>query len=186
MLLFATIQTETKPPALTDEMMLLVAQGDGDAFARLYHATQQAVYCLLLSIVKNHALAEDLMQDTYLSVKRSIGSYQPRGKPLAWIFTVAKNLAYMELRKKRETADFADYENFLTKDDTVSSVDKLVLQKTLEILEDRDRQIVLLHAVAGLKFREVAAQLEMPIGSALSAYNRAIKKLQKAMKEAGY
>ena len=92
----------------------------------------------------------------------------------------------MELRKKRETADFADYENFLTKDDTVSSVDKLVLQKTLEILEDRDRQIVLLHAVAGLKFREVAAQLEMPIGSALSAYNRAIKKLQKAMKEAGY
>ena len=77
-----------KKERLSDSLMQKVADGDRAAFEQLYCITQNSVYCFLLSIVKSHSTAEDLMQDTYLSVRKSIQHYIPQGKPLAWIFTI--------------------------------------------------------------------------------------------------
>ncbi|WP_195983442.1 RNA polymerase sigma factor [Clostridium sp. D33t1_170424_F3] len=174
-----------KKEQLTDTLMREVANGDRTAFEELYRMTQNSVYCYLLSIVKSHSTAEDLMQDTYLSIRKSIQHYIPQGKPLAWIFTIAKNLAYMELRRvqKQETSDFSDEENQIGVDVISSTVDNLVLKKALEILNEQERKIVLLHVTQGFKFREVSSLLAIPLGTVLSCYNRAIKKLNKAVNE---
>lgn len=173
---------------LTDGLMREVAEGNEDAFATLYRATQNPVYCLLLSIVKNPAIAEDLMQDTYLSVRKSIQNYNPQGKPMAWIFTIAKNLAYMELRRlqRQDADDFSDHENLMGDDDISRAIDNLMLRKALLLLEETDRQIVLLHVVTGLKFVEISSSTQIPLGTVLSRYHRAIRKLQKSVEREAF
>lgn len=61
--------------------------------------------------------------------------------------------------------------------------DAMVLRSALEILKEDERQIVLLHASAGLKHREIASNLQMPLATVLSKYNRAIKKLKQYLRE---
>ena len=170
---------------LSEDLMRRVADGNKEAFELLYISTQHAVYCMILSIVKNPTIAEDLMQDTYISVRRSIKNYTPQYKPMAWIFTIAKNLAYMELRKRNfsELTDEILEDDTRSFDNTTQAADRIVLNKALALLGEKERQIVLLHAVAGLKFREIATTVESPLGSVLSTYNRSIKKLQKAVSE---
>ena len=169
---------------LDDRLMQKVADGDEDAFVTLYRASSDAVYYLLLSLVKEPAAAEDLMQDTYLSVRKSAKNYVPQGKPMAWIFTIAKNLAYMELRRnQRQDPDGLEGHEELAAEDGISrAVDNMGLRNALALLDERDRQIVLLHVVSGLKFVEVASALETPLGTVLSRYHRAIRKLQKSVK----
>ena len=178
-------RVDGKKEQLTDSLMREVADGDRAAFEQLYRITQNSVYCYLLAIVKSHSTAEDLMQDTYLSVRKSIQHYIPQGKPLAWIFTIARNLAYMELRRaqRQESSDFSEEENHVGVDVISNTIDNLVLQKALEILNEQERNIVLLHVTQGFKFREISSLLDIPIGTVLSCYNRAIKKLYKAVNE---
>lgn len=171
--------------APTDDLMRHVAAGEDWAFAQLYLNTQHAVYALLLSLVKNPATAEDLMQDTYLSVRQSVGTYIPQGKPMAWIFTIAKNLAYQELRraKKQELDNYDDHEDASSEDNISQAIDNIVLRSALKILEERERKIVLLHVAAGMKFVEIASLTETPLGTVLSSYHRAMRKLQKSVRE---
>ncbi len=173
---------------LTDHLIQQVADGDQDAFVQLYHASKDPVYCLILSIVKNSATAEDLMQETYLSVRKSACNYVPQGKPMAWIFTIAKNLAYMEMRRlqRQEPADLSEHEEAEGEDGISRAVDHMILRNALKLLEEKDRQIVLLHVVTGLKFVEIASIAELPLGTVLSRYHRAIRKLQKSVKEEAF
>ena len=61
--------------------------------------------------------------------------------------------------------------------------DAMALRAALELLKEDERQIVLLHASAGLKHREIAASLGMPLATVLSKYNRSIKKLKQNLRE---
>lgn len=65
------------------------------------------------------------------------------------------------------------------------AADKVVLHAALRILKEDERQIVLLHTAAGLKHREIASSLQMPLATVLSKYNRAMKKLQAHLREEG-
>lgn len=186
-MLFPNNRDVGKQEALNDDLMLKVAGGDRAAFEQLYRMTQNQVYCYLLSIVKNKVTAEDLMQDTYLSIRKSIQHYIPQKKPMAWIFTIAKNLAYMELRRnqRQETEDFSEKEHLAGRDEISQTVDSIVLNTALKILNEQERGIVLLHVSQGFKFKEISRLLSLPIGTVLSCYHRAIKKLHHAVNEDG-
>lgn len=171
-----------------EELLKKVGEGDGDAFRQLYHNTDRAVYSFILSIIKNPQDAEEVMQETYLKIWTSAASYHSQGKPLAWIFTIARNLCYMRFRDQKRQADMGLDE--LTGEEVgelclplENLTDAMVLKAALEILKEDERQIVLLHASAGLKHREIAAQLTMPLATVLSKYNRAIKKLKQYLRE---
>ena len=169
----------------TDEALLeRVGKGDEDAFRQLYQNTDRTIYSYILSFVKNVQDAEEIMQETYLKVWTSAAAYRPQGKPLAWMFTIAKNICYMKFREKKHEADVGLDD--LTGEETgefcpqlENAADKLALQAALEILKEDERQIVLLHASAGMKHREIAANLKMPLATVLSKYNRAMKKMEK-------
>ena len=128
------------------------------------------------------------MQETYLKVWISAGSYKSQGKPLAWMFTIARNLCYMKFRDQKHEADIglSDLSEMETGEfcpQIEDAADKLVLRAALNILGEEERQIVLLHTTAGMKHREIAAALQLPLPTVLSKYNRAMKKLQKHLRE---
>ncbi|MCI9533300.1 MAG: RNA polymerase sigma factor [Lachnospiraceae bacterium] len=171
-----------------EELLKQVGTGDEDAFRQLYHNTDRTVYSFILSILKNPQDAEEVMQETYLKIWTSAASYHSQGKPLAWIFTIARNLCYMRFRDQKRQADMGldDLNGEETGELCLpleNLADAMVLRSALEILKEDERQIVLLHASAGLKHREIASNLQMPLATVLSKYNRAIKKLKQYLRE---
>ena len=88
-----------------EELLRRVSLGDREAFLLLYQNTDRTVYSFILSIMKNPQDAEEVMQETYMKIWTSASSYQSQGKPLAWIFTIARNLCYMKFRDQKHRAD---------------------------------------------------------------------------------
>ena len=169
-MLFMTVATsEYSEAKVLESLLARIAKGDKEALGELYERTP--------------ADAEDVLHDTYLAVYSSVESYTAKGKPMAWIMTIAKNLARMRMRKARRQLDIADddWGRYLAAKSEVSSDERVLLQTAMKILSDDEQQIVMLHAVAGVKHREIAAILDMPTAMVLSKYSRAIKKLRTVM-----
>jgi RNA polymerase sigma-70 factor (ECF subfamily) len=171
-----------------EELLSKVANGDQEAFRQLYQNTEQSMYSYILSIVKNPQDAEEIMQEAYFKVWTSAGGYKSQGKPLAWMFTIARNLCYMKFREQKHRSDITldDLTGMETGEDCKEieiAADKMVLLAALDILKEEERQIVLLHTSAGMKHREIAASLKIPLATSLSKYNRAMKKLEKYLRE---
>lgn len=162
-----------------------IAKGDKNALTAVYQLCRVSVYGFVLSILKNTHDAEDVLQNTFIKVWESAPGYKPQGKPLAWIFTIARNLCYMKLREQQKTTDISS-EAWLSISATAKGLtpeDRLLLTKTLDELGDQERQIVMLHAVAGFKHREIAQLLEIPLPTVLTKYHRSIKRLNTLIKE---
>ena len=171
---------------LEERLLPLVGQGDSEAFEVLYRSTEKAVYALALSILKNPHDAEDIVQETYLKVRAAAHLYVPQGKPLAWLLTITKNLCRDLLRGQSRTEAAPDgAEDDLRFSYVSDPTDRLVLEAALKALGEEERQVVLLHAASGLKHREIARDLGLPLSTVLSRYSRALKKLQRYLTEEG-
>lgn len=162
-----------------ERLIARMAQGDSSALAELYNDIASSVYGFSLSILRNTHDAEDVLQDTFVKVWTASGSYVPRGKPMAWILTVAKNLALSRFREQRHTADIGEeeWQMLYVVNPAVTGEDRLVLESAMNGLSADDRQIVMLHAVAGMKHAEISEMMDIPLSTVLSKYNRAKKKL---------
>lgn len=177
------IRSSRKVPHISDELIVKIAQGDQDAFHKLYEETSSLVFGYALSILKDKHKAEDVMQDTYIKVYSNAGSYTGKGKPMAWILTITRNLALMNFRQKQhENIDDDQYQSIYDMPH-IHSENKMLVDHLLNRLSDEEREIVMLHAMSELKHREIAALMSLPLSTVLSKYNRAIAKLREFMKE---
>ena len=168
-----------------DDLLYKIAAGNKEALGDLYSKTREAVYGFVLSIVRNVHTAEDVMQETYIKIYTSAPNYISQKKPMAWVLTISRNLALMKLREKSVPDDLT---KFALKDESEEnsfqrSLDRFVLNAALSILSEEERQIIVLHDVSGLKHRETAKILEIPLATVLSKYQRALLKLKKHLKE---
>ena len=157
-----------------------IAAGSREDLAELYRRTRAAVYGLALSYLKNGAEAEDVAQDTFVKVWAAAPSYRPQGKPMAWLLTIARNLALGRLRTAARIQDLseAQWSAFSIESDSLTADDRTVLAAALGRLSDEERHIVVLHAVCGLKHREIAQFLDLALPTVLSKYHRSLKKLK--------
>ncbi len=165
---------------LLESYIAKAAEGDTDALASLYEETKSAVYGFALSILKNAHDAEDVLQDTYIRIYSYAYTYKASGKPMAWILEITKNISYMLIRKKSRE-DFVSEEetaNMQSADFSDNSAVKLSVADAMLKLSDEERQIITLHALSGLKHREIAKLLGLPVSTVLSKYSRSVKKLQ--------
>ena len=166
-----------------DRLIHNIAGGDRDALAELYELTNKMVYSFALSVLKDIHDAQDILQDCYLHIYSSAGGYRGRGKPMAWILTITRNLCLKCIRSSARLVQFSEEEwDTVARDGAESSVDdRITLSACMRSLGDTERQIVVLHAVSGMKHREISDLLQIPLPTVLSKYNRAIKKLRKIL-----
>lgn len=172
-----------------DNCILGIASRDKHSLEQLYLLTSTEVYAYALTILKNRYDAEDVLQNVYVKVYSSATNYKSNGKAKAYIMTIARNLCMEKLRERsKEVGDLQEDWNTIVDDRSDMPIeDKLLLEKCMKILDEEERQIVILHAVAGFKHREIAKELNMLLSTVLSKYNRAIKKLQNEfLKETNY
>ena len=183
MLVLGAMAQEARAANPSEELEALlsgIAAGSREDLAELYRRTRAAVYGLALSYLKNGAEAEDVAQDTFVKVWAAAPSYRPQGKPMAWLLTIARNLALGRLRTAARSQDLSDaqWSAFSIESDTLTSDDRTVLGAALGRLSDEERHIVVLHAVCGLKHREIAQFLGLALPTVLSKYHRSLKKLK--------
>ena len=168
-----------------EEILAAIAHGDKEALQHLYQSTRTAVYGFALSILKNRHDAEDILQEVYIRIFHSSDSYRPEGKPMAWIFAITRNLALMRLREGRRYGELPEEARaqIPAKDSGLSTEDRMVLDAAMQGLTDEERQIVMLHALTGMKHREIAEVMELALPTVLSKYHRAIKKMRHMLTE---
>lgn len=193
MLLFAFVLDDgpnpenknTKEIYIDEKLFKRIGSNDMEALEELYSLTERTLYAYILSIVKNHDETLDLMQETYIKIMSSAHLYKPMGKPLAWMFTIGKNLYLSKIRKmKREiNMDSIEVEDDVRFSYVSDRDDKLVLETALNILTEEERQIVLLHAVSGMKHKEIAESIGLKLSTTLSKYHRALKKIRENLTE---
>lgn len=178
------IRSET----IDDSVIVRVGQDDIEAFEELYIKTEKQLYSFVLSMCKNHDDSLDIIHDTYMKIRASAHLYKPMGKPMAWIFTIARNLVMTNFKKINRISDYEDYNMEDTLDLSYISdpTDKLVLETALTILSEEDSQIILLHAVNGMKHREIAESLDLKLNTVISKYNRGLKQLKNFLEKEGY
>ena len=177
-----TTQTAYDKNSHLDEVLKRLARGDKTALEELYHETKSAIYGFSLSITKNPSDSEDVLQETYLKIWANAERYTAKGTPMSWILMIAKNLSLMKLREKKRHQDLEPEEwdmEFHIPDSAGTTEDRHLLEAALNLLTLEEREIILLHAVSGLKHREIAELLDMALATVLSKYHRALKKLRK-------
>ncbi len=168
-----------------NEKIIALARGDKSAFDEVYEQTKKTVYYIALSVLKDRALAEDGMQQTYLQVIRYAGQYKEGTNPKAWIGRIARNVA-INMKKKREREIFVDEQEAPTVFGVEHTSDYgLLVELAKSLLPEEEFAILMLVTAEGYKRREIAQMLGMPLATVTWKYGRAIKTMQKALREGG-
>lgn len=152
-------------------------------FRNLFDEHKKHVFAMALSILRDFELAEDVLQEVFIKLYQHMKHHEITNVK-AWLLTVARNTALDHYRKKkREITGFDDeyFEraHYFSED----PLDKMVLAKYLKLLNSEERQIVILKEISGMKHREIAKIIEIPLGTVIWKYGIALKKLRKALNE---
>ena len=171
---------------LDENLIIRMASNDGAAFRELYQQTSGVVYGFAMSILRNKHDAEDVMHDAFIKIYSGAVTYKPSGNPMAWILTIVRNLCLNRIRSGKICEDLSEYEGLAgSSNDSETMLDRMVLETAMSVLDAEERQIVILHAMTGFRHREIAEILDLPTGTVLSKYNRALKKMRKEMESKG-
>ena len=152
-------------------LMLAFSAGDVHAFDRLFERWSAPLLRYLERMLRDAACAEELVQEVFLRVHRARDRYRPDARFSTWLYRIGTNLALNELRRPRlrvvhESADDPDGAELpAVAPETDAVVDArrqgLALERELDALPERQRAALLLTAVEGLSYAEVATALEV-------------------------
>lgn len=150
-------------------------------FKHLYTLHKKHVFAMALSILRDSSLAEDVMQETFIKLYQH-QTHQDIPNVKAWLLSVSRNTALdLYRKKKREIAGFDERYFDQIHYKSPDPLDMMILTKYLELLDSEERQIIILKDISGMKHREIAKIIEMPLGTVLWKYQSALKKLRKSI-----
>ncbi|MHC4931591.1 MAG: RNA polymerase sigma factor [Planctomycetota bacterium] len=175
--------------------MVAFQEGDDEAFAALYDRHQRMLINFFYKMCYDRALAEDLTQEAFLRLIRHRGRYRPEATFRTYLYTVARNLLIDRHRSRKAaprtvSADLRIQEDGATIGDLVESrqetIEKRVadreavelVREALETLPEAQRDVYVLAEAQGLKYREVAEVLGIPVGTVKSRMNAAVTRLR--------
>lgn len=153
-----------------------INRGDIDAFDEIYMELRVPVYTIIFRILYDEPLAEDVMQEVFIKLLQSPPSPHIKN-PRAWIFKIARNLAIDNKRKSSPYLSSDDMKSLEPSlEDTIGM--RLDVETAMRLLPLDEREIVSLHINAGFKFREIADITDIPLGTVLWKYQKAIGRLR--------
>lgn len=171
--------------------------GDNGSIEKLINRHRQKVFTYIVLVVKNQQLAEDIFQDTFIKVIRSLvdGKYKDNGRFVSWVIRIAHNLIIDHFRKEKQinTLSNDDYdadifnsrkfsdqnvEDIMIKDQITSDVRQLI-----DELPDEQKQVILMRHYGGMSFKEIAEQTDVSINTALGRMRYALINLRKLLEK---
>lgn len=180
------------------ELLEKFHQGDQSSLEELINRYKKKLYTYIFLIVRNKDLTEDIFQETFLKVIKSLlnNQYSENGRFCAWLFRIAHNLIIDHYRRKNkyETLNKDDYDydiidiiNFSKNDHFENKINENYLKKNLRNLISQlpyeQKEIIILRIYLGLTFKEIAELTNVSINTALGRMRYAILNLRKLIKE---
>ena len=175
----------------------LIVQGQADALAELYDRYSRLVYSLALGILNDAPLAEEITQEVFFSVWQKAALYEPEKAGVnTWLSSIARYRVIDELRKHRvrpvsHSIGWSELSlNAMPKTDgrapEESAADSMQSQRVwsaLESLPDDQRRALSLAYLQGLTHREIAAELQEPLGTIKTRIRLGMQKLRRILEE---
>jgi len=165
-------------------------KGDERAFAALFELHKKRVYSVCLLMTKDVAEAEDLTQEAFLQVFRTIATFRGDSAFSTWLYRIAVNTVLMKLRRRKSppplsldepvSPDSPSLRRDVGKADPRLSgvIDRLALQRAIAELPEGCRTIFALHEIDGYQHHEIAQMLECSIGNSKSQLHKAKQKMR--------
>jgi RNA polymerase sigma-70 factor (ECF subfamily) len=171
--------------------------GSQKAIEVLIHRHRKRVFGYILLLVKNHSIAEDVFQDTFVKVIKSLqdGKYVENGRFVSWVMRIAHNLIIDHFRREKQmktvsndnsTVDIFNSNKFSDTNIEENIIyDQILLEVKVLVdnLPDEQKEVVMLRHYAGLSFKEIADQTNVSINTALGRMRYALINMRKIMAE---
>ncbi len=187
-----------KKSKLTDhELVKRFIDGEQSSFEILIKRHKDKVYTYILLMVKNEHLAQDIFQETFIKVVKSLnsGRYQENGKFISWVIRIAHNLIIDHFRKDKQmkTCSNDDYEMDIFNSSKFSdkTIEENIIHNQImtdvralvEHLPDEQKEVIVLRHFMGLSFKEIADQTNVSINTALGRMRYALINLRKLVEK---
>ena len=172
---------------LSDEALIaLLTRRDDQALAELYDRYSRAAYSLALRVLRDPAVAEDAVQDAFLTLWRTANQFLPgRGKPSTWILTLTHRRAVDIVRREQhrkteplETVKPPEHTDRDTHEQATLRERRRTIQQALRKLPDPEREALELAYYAGFTQTELADRLALPLGTIKSRMYNGLRRLR--------
>ena len=182
------------------DVVRLAQQGRELAFRELVRRYERPVFSLVFRMVRDRETAEDLAQDAFVKVLNHIDKYSPEFKFSSWLFKIANNVAIDHLRRRRldtismdgsphaSTASEVEATTLNLESEQESALDELeakelgsAIEQAIATLRPEYRACIMLRHVEGRSYEEIAATLDLPLGTVKTYIHRARHELRKAL-----
>lgn len=184
------------------DVAALAKEGREPAFRELVRRYERPVFSLIFRMVRDRETAEDLAQDTFIKVLNNIDRYRPEFKFSSWLFKIANNVTIDHLRRRQlatVSLDGSPHAATAAEAQATSLDVESRGQSALEAIESRElgsaieqaigklrpeyRSCILLRHVEGRSYEEIAATLDLPLGTVKTYIHRARHELREALEE---
>lgn len=150
------------------------------ALSNLYDRYSGAIYGVIIRICKNEAQAQDVLQETFVTIWQKIDSYDPqKGRFYTWAYRIARNKTLNSLRKSSDliqSEDLSVYENEEADDDNTR--DYTSLKGSIKKLESHHQRAIELIYFEGHTHREAHKLMDVPLGTFKSYVRQALKRIR--------
>jgi len=169
---------DTLPLAEAKSLVARARAGDLSALEHLYRTYERPVYTLARRLTRSAEDAEDVLQETFLEVCRSLKQWRGEGSLWGWIRTVAASKALMRYRREK-LREWEPLEDDVSAPRSTDEPLRMDLEAALERLSDRSRAVVWLHDVEGYTHEEIAELMGMTTSFSKSQLARAHDRMRR-------
>lgn len=170
-------------------LLAAVAHGDAAAFERLYAATRAKLYGVALRILRREDLSDEVVQETYLKVWRSAGSFDPqRASPITWMVAILRNTALDHLRKRGEASIEDEPEAEHAADEPRDPLARRILTEELRrllaclgALDEEQRRMLLLAYYNGWSRGQLARHFQRPVNTVKTWLRRGLLQVRECL-----
>jgi len=192
-----TLDLQNLPDA---DVVLWAQRGREDAFRELVRRYERPIFSLIYRMVRDRETSEDLAQDTFIKVLNHIDRYRPEFRLSSWLFKIANNVAIDFLRKRQistisidgspHAASAAEVEatSFDIRAKQESALEEIenkelgsAIERAIAGLRPEYRSCIMLRHVEGRSYEEIAATLDLPLGTVKTYIHRARHELREAL-----
>lgn len=174
-----------------------IKNNEPESFRKLVLNYQDMIVNTCYGFVKNHTDAEDVAQEVFIEVYRSIKNFREDAKLSTWLYRIAVNKSIDFLRKKKRKSWLGSIQGMFGGEEKVMVIEdkhqpnpqqaleqnerKVVLQNAIEQLAENQKTAFVLHKYEGLSYKEVAGIMDLSLSSVESLMHRAKKNLKKLL-----
>ncbi|MHB2153103.1 RNA polymerase sigma factor [Calditrichota bacterium GD2] len=185
------MQEELKESELSDRQAIEAClKGDKEKYRIIVERYKERAYYMALMFVKNHEDAMDLSQEAFYRAYRSLADFDP-GRPFySWFYRILKNLCinFVNHHRRKQPMDDdmerqAQAEGTFPDEVFEKNERAEIIWQALSLLDEKDREIIVLKEFNEFSYQEIADALQIPIGSVMSRLYYARKRLLKKLKQ---